>query len=261
MCGKTLHHYRVPSDDTQLWQLKWINSASLLPPPPVPRPATSKEIAASKPQVLQLLFVYVTLPSDSQEVRLHCDQNLSRCLYYFVMPQCSFLCQYQAKLRPLTLTNYRPLAPLQKQGGRGAARQAKPLLMITFFQAYRPPGSRGKPAAATRSLLPNVSDGVYKPGSDATRNQPSKQALKNQRKRENRAKQNEEQNKPEPTMQDLQSTIVDEREKKIRNLRKKLNQIEKLKNQVKEGKTLEKNQMDKIATEKDIIDEIKRLEI
>ena len=145
---------------------------------------------------------------------------------------------------------------------KGAARQTKLLLKINFFQAYRPPGSRGKPAAATRSLLPNVSDGVYKPGSDATRNQPSKQALKNQRKRENRAKQNEEQNaKPEPTMQDLQSTIVDEREKKIRNLKKKLNQIEKLKNQVKEGKTLEKNQMDKIATEKDIIDEIKRLEI
>ncbi|KAL5267555.1 hypothetical protein ACHWQZ_G004555 [Mnemiopsis leidyi] len=178
VCGKTLHHWRVPSDETQLWQLKWINSATLLPPPPVPRPATSKEIAASKPQ------------------------------------------------------------------------------------AYRPPGSRGKPAAATRSLLPNVNDGVYKPGSDASRNQPSKQAMKNQRKRENKAKQNEEQNaKPEPTMQDLQSTIVDEKEKKIRNLKKKLNQIEKLKAQVSAGKALEKNQMDKIATENEIIEEIKRLEI
>jgi translation initiation factor 2A len=139
----------------------------------------------------------------------------------------------------------------------------KPQFTRSLPQAYRPPGSRGKPAAATRSLLPNVNDGVYKPGSDATRNQPSKQALKNQKKRENRAKQNEEPNnpKPEPTMQDLQSTIVDEREKKIRNLKKKLMQIEKLKNQVAEGKTLEKNQMDKIATENDIMEQIKRLEL
>ena len=86
--------------------------------------------------------------------------------------------------------------------------------------------------------------------------------MKNQRKRENKAKQNEELNaKPEPTMQDLQSTIVDETEKKIRNLKKKLNQIEKLKAQVSAGKALEKNQMDKIATENEIIEEIKRLEI
>jgi len=177
--GKILHHYRVPSDDTQLWQLKWINSATLLPPPPVPRPATSKEIAAGKPQ------------------------------------------------------------------------------------AYRPPGSRGGPAAATRNLLPNVNNaGVYKPGHDARQSQPSKQALKNQRKRENRAKQIEEENaKPEPTMADLQSTIVDEREKKVRNLKKKLHQIEKLKAQVAQGKPLEKNQMDKIGTENDLIEEIKRLEI
>ena len=86
--------------------------------------------------------------------------------------------------------------------------------------------------------------------------------MKNQRKRENKAKQNEEQHaKPAPPMQDLQSTIVDETEKKIRNLKKKLNQIEKLKAQVSAGKALEKNQMDKIATENEIIEEIKRLEI
>ncbi|XP_063686376.1 eukaryotic translation initiation factor 2A-like [Bolinopsis microptera] len=175
--GKILHHYQVPTDETQLWQLMWINPATLLPPPVVPRPATSKEIAAGKPQ------------------------------------------------------------------------------------AYRPPGSRQGPAAATRSLLPNVQGGVYKPGSDAQRNQPSRQAQKNQRKRENRAKQIEDEKVPEPTMQDLQSTIVDEREKKVRNLKKKLHQIEKLKGQVAQGKTLEKNQMDKIASENDLIEEIKRLEL
>ncbi|XP_063686022.1 eukaryotic translation initiation factor 2A-like [Bolinopsis microptera] len=175
--GKILHHYQVPTDETQLWQLMWINPAKLLPPPVVPRPATSKEIAAGKPQ------------------------------------------------------------------------------------AYRPPGSRQGPAAATRSLLPNVQGGVYKPGSDAQRNQPSRQAQKNQRKRENRAKQIEDEKVPAPTMQDLQSTIVDEREKKVRNLKKKLHQIEKLKGQVAQGKTLEKNQMDKIASENDLIEEIKRLEL
>ena len=62
-------------------------------------------------------------------------------------------------------------------------------------------------------------------------------------------------------MQDLQSTIVDEKEKKVRNLKKKLHQIEKLKGQVAQGKTLEKNQMDKIASENDLIEEIKRLEL
>lgn len=183
--GNVLHHYRVSNDDTQLWQLKWINVPTPLPPPTVPRPATSKEIAAAKPQ------------------------------------------------------------------------------------AYRPPGQRGGPAAATRALkdhggnLPNVSQGVYKPGSDNRNNQPSKQALKNQRKRENRVKQNEAGpvEKEEATMQDLQATIVGENEKKLRNLKKKLYQIEKLKEQVGQGKTLEKNQLDKIATESDLIAEIKKLEL
>jgi len=185
--GKVLHHYRVPSDDIQLWQLKWINSATLLPLPPVPRPATSKELAAAKPQ------------------------------------------------------------------------------------AYRPPGSRGGPAAAPRNLidhggsLPGVnSQGVYKPGSrgggGGNSNPPSKAALKNQKKRETRAK-NVEENNAEPTMNELKSTIVDEREKKVRSLKKKLNQIEKLKEQVAQGKALEKNQMDKIATENDLIAEIKKLEL
>ena len=184
MTGKVLHHYRVPSDTDQLWQLNWVKSATILPPPPVPRPATSKELAAAKPQ------------------------------------------------------------------------------------AYRPPGQRGGPAAAPRNLidhggsLPNVtSQGVYKANSDNARNQPTKAALKNQKKRENRANKVEEEKNAEPTMQELQSTIVDERDKKIRNLRKKLSQIEKLKDQLAQGKSLEKNQMDKITTEDDLIAEIKKLEL
>ena len=61
MSGKILHHYQVPTDESQLWQLMWINPGTLLPPPVVPRPATSKEIAAGKPQVCQLLFVLIHL--------------------------------------------------------------------------------------------------------------------------------------------------------------------------------------------------------
>ena len=66
---------------------------------------------------------------------------------------------------------------------------------------------------------------------------------------------------PEPTMQDLKYTIIDEKEKKVRNLKKKLHHIGKLKGQVAQGKTLEKNLMDKIASENDHIEEIKRLEL
>ena len=103
-----LHHQRVESDEVQLWQLCWVKPPTVLPDPAVPRAATSKEIAASKPA------------------------------------------------------------------------------------AYRPPGSRGGPAAAPRSLLdhggdlPNVSKGIYKPGRDAA-NAPvfSKNQQKNQKKREN----------------------------------------------------------------------------
>jgi len=179
--GKMLHHHRLPAE-TQLWQLSWLKTPALLPDPPVPRPATSKEIAASKPQ------------------------------------------------------------------------------------AYRPPGSRGGPAAAPRSLvdhgnLPNVSGGVYKPGRGAANNgpPPSKNAVKNQKKRESRSKQGEEE--AAPVRSEPQTAVVDEREKKLKNLRKKLHQVEKLKEQVKEGKQLEKNQLEKIGTEKELLEEITKLEL
>ena len=58
-------------------------------------------------------------------------------------------------------------------------------------QAYRPPGSRGGPAAAPRSLidhggsLPNVSGGVYKPAGGGNVPGMTRNQQKNQKKREN----------------------------------------------------------------------------
>jgi len=54
---------------------------------------------------------------------------------------------------------------------------------------------------------------------------------------------------------------LSENEKKIRTLKKKLEQIDKIKEMVKEGKPVEKNQEEKLKTEKEILEQIKALEI
>lgn len=57
------------------------------------------------------------------------------------------------------------------------------------------------------------------------------------------------------------TTLPPEKEKKLRNLKKKLRQIEDLKEQQRSGKTLEKNQLDKMAAEASLIKEIQELEL
>merc|ERR1719420_1548417 len=52
-----------------------------------------------------------------------------------------------------------------------------------------------------------------------------------------------------------------ETEKKLRKLNDKLTAIQKLKVQQKEGKQLEKNQIEKISKEQEIIDEIQKLKL
>merc|ERR1719266_1916696 len=52
-----------------------------------------------------------------------------------------------------------------------------------------------------------------------------------------------------------------ETEKKLRKLNDKLTAIQKLKSQQQEGKQLEKNQIEKISKEKEIINEIQKLKI
>jgi translation initiation factor 2A len=52
---------------------------------------------------------------------------------------------------------------------------------------------------------------------------------------------------------------VDDTEKKIKNLRKKLTQINELKQRQAQGEKLEKNQLDKLQSEREIVDELKKL--
>ena len=54
---------------------------------------------------------------------------------------------------------------------------------------------------------------------------------------------------------------MSEQVKKLRKLQDKLNAIEKLKAAQKEGKKLELNQLDKLAKEKDILQEMEKLKL
>jgi translation initiation factor 2A len=67
--------------------------------------------------------------------------------------------------------------------------------------------------------------------------------------------------KGQPSQSKPESAQLTETEKKIKAARKKLDQIQKLKDQQKEGKVLEKNQLDKISTEAALIKEIQALEL
>lgn len=103
----------------------------------------------------------------------------------------------------------------------------------------------------------------------------SKSAAKNKKKREAKARAKQEQeaatgevvNSKLPTPSPASPPVADtttlppEKEKKLRNLKKKLRQIEDLKEQQKSGKTLEKNQLDKVAAEASLIKEIQELEL
>ncbi|XP_022093860.1 eukaryotic translation initiation factor 2A-like [Acanthaster planci] len=145
---------------------------------------------------------------------------------------------------------------------------------------YRPPNATGASTVKFREeeAPEAVSDKAL-----------SKNALKNKKKREAKAKAKKEelvgspldprsaeqrdalamasyvlgpaQNTPvtPPSLQD--ATIPTEIDKKIKNLRKKLKAIEKLKEQKAEGKTLEANQLSKIEGEAVIIQELQELEL
>lgn len=100
----------------------------------------------------------------------------------------------------------------------------------------------------------------------------SKSALKNKKKREAKARAKQEQgaaaeavspvlSSPPSTTTAASSSVPADRDKKLRNLRKKLRQIEDLKAQQKAGKTLEKNQLEKISGEAFLIKEIQELEL
>ncbi|KAI1893842.1 hypothetical protein AGOR_G00127830 [Albula goreensis] len=137
-------------------------------------------------------------------------------------------------------------------------------------QAYRPPALRNKPATASSKLHEEEPPQNMKP-SAAGDKQLSKTALKNQKKREAKkaAKQETKPDAPQPEPAStgpapVASTTTPtcgdpETDKKIKNLKKKLKAIEQLKEQQASGKPLEKNQLEKIQKEAQLLQELEDL--
>ncbi|XP_058244495.1 eukaryotic translation initiation factor 2A [Hemibagrus wyckioides] len=137
-------------------------------------------------------------------------------------------------------------------------------------QAYRPPALRNKPESSSLKLHEEEPPQNMKPG--AGDKQMSKAALKNQRRREAKkaAKQeNKSDDVPTPASEPpparetpVTSTHGDpETDKKIKNLKKKLKAIEELKEQQAAGKPMQKNQLEKIQKEAQLLKEIESLEL
>lgn len=139
-------------------------------------------------------------------------------------------------------------------------------------QAYRPPALRHLPPSASSKLHEEEPPQNMRPGSNEK--SLSKSALKNQRKREAKkaAKQeakesdpapcsNNTQSEPEPSSasQSEPSSGDPETDKKIKNLKKKLKAIDELKEQQASGKVLQKNQVEKLQKEAQLLKELEQL--
>lgn len=132
---------------------------------------------------------------------------------------------------------------------------------------YRPPSLRG--------TAPSVKLREYEPAENMKPKEGqemSKSAAKNKKKREAKARAKQEQETseeassptlptPPPSSVVTSTTLPPEKEKKLKNLKKKLRQIQDLKEQQRSGKTLEKNQLEKITSEASLIKEIQELEL
>ncbi|XP_035381512.1 eukaryotic translation initiation factor 2A [Electrophorus electricus] len=138
-------------------------------------------------------------------------------------------------------------------------------------QVYRPPALRNKPESSTYKLHEDEPPQNMKPGA-AGEKQISKAALKNQRRREAKkaAKQENKSDEvphlvlePAPASQaPVTSSHGDpETDKKIKNLKKKLKAIEELKEQQAAGKPLQKNQLEKMQKEAQLLKELEELEL
>uniref|UniRef100_A0A3Q4GK45 Eukaryotic translation initiation factor 2A n=1 Tax=Neolamprologus brichardi TaxID=32507 RepID=A0A3Q4GK45_NEOBR len=136
-------------------------------------------------------------------------------------------------------------------------------------QAYRPPALRHLPATPSSKLHEDEPPQDLRPGASGEKSL-SKSALKNQRKREaKKAAKQETKPEPEPptdpaavTNSQSEASIGDpEVEKKIKNLKKKLKAIEELKEQQASGKVLQKNQVEKIQKEEQLLKELQELQI
>jgi len=165
----------------------------------------------------------------------------------------------------------------------GIATDAPPVVK----QAYRPPGARDRPATVKPLDGAYEAAGVVKVGvagvalnNAAAKDQPlSKAAAKNKKRKEaaKRAAVEADPSKAKPQSSDKKDALQaakdqrfvgaagvladPEKEKKIRKLNDKLGAIQKLKDKQAGGEQLEKNQIDKISKEHELLAEIKALEI
>ncbi|KAL6104877.1 eif2a [Pungitius sinensis] len=153
--------------------------------------------------------------------------------------------------------------------GRPVRYQAAPSQLgttqATPTQAYRPPALRHLPATASSKLHEEELPQNLRPGEKSL----SKSALKNQKKRE--AKKAKQELKPEIELpsdpahvsnsQSEPSCGDPETDKKIKNVKKKLKAIEELKDQQASGKVLQKNQLEKLQKECQLLKELEDLQI
>ncbi|XP_028276004.1 eukaryotic translation initiation factor 2A isoform X2 [Parambassis ranga] len=138
-------------------------------------------------------------------------------------------------------------------------------------QAYRPPALRHLPATASAKLHEEEPPQDLRRG-PAGEKSLSKAALKNQRKREaKKAAKQEGKPEPEPEPEPVSTPVSNsqletssgdpETDKKIKNLKKKLKAIEELKEQQASGKVLQKNQLEKMQKEEQLLKELQQLQI
>ncbi|KAM8903631.1 eukaryotic translation initiation factor 2A [Spinachia spinachia] len=153
--------------------------------------------------------------------------------------------------------------------GRPVRYQAAPSQLgttqATPTQAYRPPALRHLPATPSTKLHEEELPQDLRQGEKSL----SKSALKNQRKRE--AKKAKQESKPETELpsdpahmsnsQSEPSCGDPETDKKIKNVKKKLKAIEELKDQQASGKVLQKNQLEKLQKEGQLLKELEELQI
>jgi len=138
--------------------------------------------------------------------------------------------------------------------------QAKVSEMITSSQPYLPPGV-------------NVEEAPQNEKQAAAPENLSKSALKNKKRREaakNKAKVETETNGAVAATKTVQNSETNnyqgflsdpDKEKKIRKLNEKIQSIQKIKQAHSEGKPLEKNQIEKMSKERELMDELEALKV
>uniref|UniRef100_A0A672RVA3 Eukaryotic translation initiation factor 2A n=1 Tax=Sinocyclocheilus grahami TaxID=75366 RepID=A0A672RVA3_SINGR len=132
-------------------------------------------------------------------------------------------------------------------------------------QAYRPPALRNKPQTASSKLHEEEPPQNMKPGA-AGEKQMSKAALKNQ-KNSVSAFETKPDEAPPPVADSAPASHVTsscgdpETDKKIKNLKKKLKAIDELKEQQAAGKVMQKNQLEKMQKEAQLLKELEELEL